>query len=186
MMVYPTETRSEGAGKNMLTGYLFSSIISFLAIILSILVLGWQITANTRYPAFRLAKEIELGVVFTRIEFIIFFSWILTQFIINTMLFYSAVKGIAQLFRLKDHKKLVLPFASLCSCSVRRCFSGRLYQENWIVFVWAPYAFIHGFVIPLLTIILTLLEEERKIFKLSCVLTGHIKHIRIEYADTGD
>jgi len=170
MMVYPTETDDlKAAGKNMLTGYLFSSIISFLAIILSILVLGWQITANTRYPAFRLAKEIELGVVFTRIEFIIFFSWILTQFIINTMLFYSAVKGIAQLFRLKDHKKLVLPFALVVFVLSGVVFPDVFYQENWIVFVWAPYAFIHGFVIPLLTIILYFVRGGKKKFSNSHV-----------------
>lgn len=170
MMVYPTETGDlKAAGKNMLTGYLFSSIISFLAIILSILVLGWQITANTRYPAFRLAKEIELGVVFTRIEFIIFFSWILTQFIINTMLFYSAVKGIAQLFRLKDHKKLVLPFALVVFVLSGVVFPDVFYQENWIVFVWAPYAFIHGFVIPLLTIILYFVRGGKKKFSNSHV-----------------
>jgi len=136
MMVYPTHTSDlKAAGKSMLTGYLFSSVISFLAIILSILVLGWQITANTRYPAFRLAKEIEMGVVFTRIEFIIFFSWILTQFIINTLLFYAAVKGIAQLFGINDHKKIILPFALVVFVLSGVVFPDVFYQENWIVFV---------------------------------------------------
>jgi spore germination protein KB len=165
MMIYPTEAENpKSAGKSILTGYLFSGVISFLAIILSILVLGWQITANTRYPAYRLAKEIELGVVFTRIEFIIFFSWILTQFIIDTLLFYAAVKGIAQLFRLRDHKKLVLPFALVVFVLSGVVFPDVFYQENWITFVWAPYAFIHGAVIPLLTLILYFVRGGKKKF----------------------
>jgi len=165
MMVYPTEVDDpKAAGKGILIGFLFSGIISFFSIILSILVLGWPITANTRYPAFRLAKEIELGTIFTRIEFIIFFSWILTQFIINTMLFYSAVKGIAQLFRLKDHNKLILPFALVDFVMSGIVFPDVFYQENWITFVWAPFAFIIGAVIPLLTFILYFVRGGKKKF----------------------
>jgi spore germination protein KB len=97
------------------------------------------------------------------------FTWILTQFIINTMLFYSAVKGIAQLFRLKDHKKLVLPFALVVFVLSGVVFPDVFYQENWIVFVWAPYAFIYGFVIPLLTIILYFVRGGKKKFSNSHV-----------------
>ena len=160
MMIYPVGIDNlREAKKSIFTGYFWAGSISFLAILMSILVLGWPITANTRYPAFRLAKEIDVGIIFSRIEFIVFVSWILTQFIINTLFFYAGITGLSQLLKLKNHKILVIPAAFLALIFSGIVFPDVIYQENWIAFGWVPYIITHSFIFPVLILVVYLVKR---------------------------
>ncbi len=154
LMIYPAhlDDPKEG-GKFFFKGYFLGGGITCISILMSVLALGWAITANSRFPVFRLANLINVGIVFSRIEIIVFVIWVLTQFIFSTVFFYGFVTGLSQLLKLKDHKRLVLPLALLLLTMSEVVFPDVAYQENWIVFAWVPYIFTHGFILPVFLLV---------------------------------
>ncbi len=149
MMVYPARLDDLNKGeKSFLKGYFLGGGITCISILMSVLVLGWAITANSRFSVFRFANLINVGIVFSRIEVIVFVVWVLTQFIFCTIYFYAFVIGLSQLLKLKNHKRLVLPLALILLTMSEVIFPDVAYQEHWAVFTWIPYIFTHGFVLP--------------------------------------
>ncbi len=154
LMIYPAHLDdSKEGGKSFLKGYFLGGGITCISILMSVLALGWAITANSRFPVFRLANLINVGIVFSRIEIIVFVIWVLTQFILSTVFFYGFIIGFSQLLKLKDHKRIVLPLALILLTMSEVVFPDVAYQEHWIVYTWVPYIFTHGFVLPVFLLV---------------------------------
>ncbi|GGF81135.1 hypothetical protein GCM10010912_27800 [Paenibacillus albidus] len=64
-----------------------------IIVLLSVLVLGIEQTENSTFPAFALAKSINVGNFLQRVEGILITIWILTFFIKISLLFLSILKG---------------------------------------------------------------------------------------------
>jgi spore germination protein KB len=160
MMIYPANIdNASEAKKSIFRGFLFAGFITFITILMSILVLGSRITAILKYPTYLLAKEISLGIIFTRLEFIVAGTWIITQFMVGTLTFYVAVKGLSQLLGLKDHKRIVIPMGLIILVMSEIVFPDDIYQINWVNLVWMPYATTNGFILPFLLFIVHLIKK---------------------------
>lgn len=160
MMIYPAHIyNASEAKKSIFKGFLFAGFITFITILMSLLVLGSKITAISEYPTYILAKEISLGIIFTRLEFIVAGTWIITQFMMGTLVFYAAVRGISQLLGLKDHKKIVIPMGLIILVLSEIVFPDDIYQRNWVNLVWLPYATTNGFILPILLFIVYLIKR---------------------------
>jgi spore germination protein KB len=76
-----------------------------------VLVLGIEQTENSAFPAFALAKTINVGDFFQRVEGILITIWVLTFFIKISLLFLSLLQGLQSVFRLKEQSALIYPLA---------------------------------------------------------------------------
>ncbi|MBP2651208.1 MAG: spore germination protein [Firmicutes bacterium] len=160
------------AKKSILKGYLFGGFIIFVTIIMSILVLGQNITSKLQYPTYVLAKEINIGKIFTRLEFLIALVWIVAIFIIGILFFHAAVISLAQLLRLKDPRKIVIPLALIMLVLSEVILPDIPYYANWINLVWIPYSITIALIIPLLLLLVFSLKNRifnKKISK--CIRT---------------
>ncbi len=163
LMVYPLHIGDAlGARKPLLKGFLWSNLIAFIVIAVSILVLGGMIASKSKYPTFLLLKEINIGDIFTRLEYFISVVWIVTQFVVCSLFFYSSVTGLAELFRLKDYRYIVPPFALFVFIMTGVVFPSDVYNMNWLSFGWYPFSITMGVVIPL---ILPLASGVKKLIK---------------------
>jgi len=154
LMIYPANTDNVSVAKKaIIKGFLVSGFIVFTSILMSVLVLGSKISASLQYPTYLLAKEIRLGIIFTRLEFIIAGTWIITQFMVAVLCFYAGLTGLSQLVGLKDHKRIVLPMGLVILLLSEIVFPDVIYQTSWISLVWLPYATTHGLFLPLLLLI---------------------------------
>jgi len=163
LMIYPRHVNNPGrAGKSMFIGYLWSSSVVFVAILMSILVLGPDIASKSQFPIYHLSKEINVGMVLTRLESIITAIWIMTQMTISILYFYASVVSIAQLFKLKDHKSLIIPFGILTQVMTGVVFPSVIYQENFDSLVWPLYILTYGFILPVVMFITHLVRGKIK------------------------
>lgn len=154
LMVFPVNANNTfGAKKSFIKGYLWGGFLVFLSIMFSILVLGSTITSNSQYPVYILAKEINLGIVFTRLEFIVAAVWIVTLLTRGIFYFYAAVTALAQLLKLKDHKKIIMPLGLIVVVLSEIVFSDVIYQSDWDTYTWPPFAATFGLIIPIIMII---------------------------------
>lgn len=124
-MVYPVNLGNlKQAKKAILAGYFLGMIVLAFGIMFCILVLGSTVTTNLRFPLFTVTKEINVGTIFSRVEALIVFVWLVTNFIFTYASMYAGTKGLSQLLKLKDYKTLVLPV-----CLIVVLYSGFIYKN---------------------------------------------------------
>lgn len=119
-------------------------------VLLSVLILGIEQTANSTFPAFVLAKTINIGNFIQRLEGILVTLWVMTFFIKTTLLFFSILSGIKTVFHLKSYHSLVYPIAVLFIVVAWNTYLNSVYIADIIQKVWAGYSMIHLMIIPVL------------------------------------
>jgi spore germination protein (amino acid permease) len=165
LMIYPRNVNDiHKAEKAIFKGYLWGAFLIFLSILMSILVIGNKITAQSQYPIYLLAKEINVGIIFSRLEFIVAAVWIVTLFIKGVLYFYAGILGFSQLIDLKEHKRIVIPFGLIMVVMSGIIFPNTDYQKNWDKYVLLPYEATYGLVLPAL--LLLVYTVKNKVLKL--------------------
>lgn len=162
LMIYPVNVTNIKKAKAAINkGYLLASLIIFVSILMTILVLGSGMTSRARFPTYILAKEIDVGVIFSRLEFVIIIIWIATEFTIGTLFFYAGATGLSQLLGLKDYKRVVLPLGLIVLVLSGVVLPDAIYQESWFSLVWVPYSATYGLVLPVLLLIISLIRRPK-------------------------
>lgn len=164
-MFYPLNTDHGSKARNaLISGYLWGSSINFICTLMSILVLGGTITAKSNYPTYLMAKEISIGII-DRIEAIISFTWIITESIRMILYFYAGVIGLAQLFGIKDHKKIILPLGLIMLVYSGIVYPDAAYQVKWDSTTWIPLIGTFGAVLPIVILVISIIKKRIKISK---------------------
>lgn len=152
-MIYPIHTENNSATlKYYFYGYLFGCIIMFFIMIMTILVLGSHVTYISVYSTYFLAKQINLGFL-SRVEGLIVGAWIITLFYKGFCYIYAGVQGLAYSLHLKDYRKIIAPilFSTLIYSNI--VYPNSAYLGFWDKYVWVPYSFTTGALIPIAIII---------------------------------
>lgn len=155
LMVYPSCTeQTSKTRKALFLGYLLGAVVNFVCTIMTIMVLGSTITARSLYPTYLMAKEINVGVI-TRIEGVVSFSWILTEFIRTILYFYAGTIGLCQLFKIKNHKRLILPLGLVTLIYSGVIYPTAVYQAKWDTTTWVVSILTFGVILPILILAVT-------------------------------
>ncbi|GAB7388182.1 endospore germination permease [Bacillaceae bacterium] len=150
LMVLPYVRRKEKGRKAFLIGSFLGSLILFLVTLTALLVLGAELTARQVYPSYILARKVSIGGFVERIEALMAGIWIITIFIKLTLSFYASAIGLAQTFRLKEYKPLLLPLGMILTVLSLVVSPNIVYTQTVIRQIWPPYSLTFGFVLPLL------------------------------------
>lgn len=148
LMIFPFVDRQNQIKKYFTLFIISTALIGTLIVIISISVLGVDITARSTFAVFEVAKEIRVGTFFERVEVLIGGIWIMTIFVKLSFCFYAANLASAQLFHLKSYRVTILPYGILVTA-----FS-LLVHPNTAQFAWFVmgasqlYSLFHGFFIP--------------------------------------
>lgn len=154
-MVFPSHLKDlKKAKHSMLYGYLLGMFIAVIGVLMCILVLGETITSNSRYPLFVLSREVNVGTIFSRIEGIVIAVWLTTNFISTFFFIYMGIKGISQILKLSDYKKIVIPFGLIIAVYSQFIYKNVPYQIRWDSETWPVLAFTAGAVFPVLLLLL--------------------------------
>jgi spore germination protein KB len=153
LMILPFANHNKSIGKAFVAGVLIAGVVLLLLTMLSVLVLGADITTRQIYPTYILAKKINVGRFFERMEVIVAGIWFLTIFFKLTVCFYAATLGLSQTFRLMDYKPLTLPLGMLIVSLSILSYPNITYFQNFALQIWPSFAFSYGFVLPVLLLI---------------------------------
>ena len=96
LMITPYISEKAKMKKNFYKGTLIGGLLLTIIIMLSILVLGSDLTTRQTYPSYMLAKKISIGNFLERIEVIVAIIWILTIYFRLTICYYGLSLGLAQ------------------------------------------------------------------------------------------
>ncbi|RRJ62937.1 GerAB/ArcD/ProY family transporter [Paenibacillus haidiansis] len=78
MMLFPSMNRAEEMRRGMLLGATLGGIILIITTVLTILVVGAVPSARYAYPGYALARRINIGDFFQRVEAILALMWTIT------------------------------------------------------------------------------------------------------------
>ncbi len=160
LMIYPASTNHTKKTRNALfLGYIFGSVMSFVCTIMSIMVLGSKITAQSQFPIYLLAKEINLGII-NRIEGITALSWLLSSFTKTLLYFYAGTIGFCQLFKIKDYRKIVFPLGLVILVFSGVVYPDAAYEAKWDTTTWIPFIGTFGAILPIIIIVITKIKKK--------------------------
>ncbi|WP_413376627.1 GerAB/ArcD/ProY family transporter [Alkalihalobacillus sp. 1P02AB] len=163
LMFFPKNVSNLKKVKHYFLGGMFlGGFFVFIAVLLSILVLGADSTARQMYPSYVLAKSINVGDIITRIEVIMAGMWMITIFFKMSLYFYATTVGLAEFFNLQTYRPIVLPIVILAVGFSTIIYPNVAFMSSWDSKYWAPYAFTMGVLFPLLTLIVDKLRNPRK------------------------
>lgn len=150
LMVFLPLVKGEKKGERAwMGGAAAGGFVLSIIVLLSVLILGIEQTENSTFPAFALAKTINLGNFFQRVEGILITLWILTFFIKISLLYLSILQGMKTVFRLKEQNPLIYPLSVLFIIVAWNTYINTVYVADIIQNVWSGYAFLHLLVIPM-------------------------------------
>lgn len=149
-MVFPAYVKNrEKLGKALFIGTSVGSVCMILVTLLSISVLGAESTARHMYPTYALARKINIGNFFQRIEAILAGMWFFSIYFKITLYSYACVTGLAQILKLKDYRPLTLPFGMILVVYSLEVYPNVVYMAEWDSTVFLPYVLSFGLLLPL-------------------------------------
>ncbi|MDD9267423.1 endospore germination permease [Paenibacillus sp. GCM10023248] len=153
-MIFPAHVNQDGKIKK---AYLLATVfggLCFVAItFLCIAVLGTKLTERLMYPSYVLAKEINIGNFFERVEILIAGIWFLTVYFKTTFYFYAFVMGLAQILNIEDYRPLTMPLGMILVVYSLVVYPNVAYMSKFDTQSFIPYVLTAGGLYPLLILI---------------------------------
>lgn len=160
LMVFPFVNHSPKARRAFLIGVFIAGIMLVIISLLTILVLGADLTANQLYPSYNLAEKISIGEFLERLEIIMAGIWFITIYFKLAICFYAATMTFAELFKLKEARQLYLPFGMIMIVSSIVMFPNTSYFLNFIS-IYFFYAMPFAIIFPLLILIVAMIRKKK-------------------------
>lgn len=162
LVLLPFVSQARKAKKAFLAGVSIGGLMLLAVVLLSILVLGDNLTARHMYPSYSLAKKITIGTFLERLEVVMAGIWFITIYFKLAVCFYAATITLAELFKLKEAKPLYLPLGMLMAVLSIVAYPDVTYFMNFAMSVYVGYALPFALGFPLLLLIVAVLRNKRE------------------------
>ncbi len=132
-------------------------------ILLTVLILGPELTADYDLPFWLVIRFIEVGSTFLRIETVIVFLWISAVVVKSTLIYYLGCVTTAEVFGWKSYRRLVIPFGVVLAAASNFLLNNSMELNSFLSNYWPPFAYVFELVIPgLLLAAAVLFKKGRK------------------------
>ncbi|MCJ8013728.1 endospore germination permease [Paenibacillus sp. KQZ6P-2] len=148
LMVIPYVKREQKIKKDIIIVALGAGLLLSLIILVSLLVLGVDMTINNTYPTYFLAQKINIGNFLQRIESTMAVAWLISTFSKAVICYYAFTMGVAQLTGLSNQKILYFPAAIMLFGMADLAAPDVLYYLKHIVPYWMDWDLTNAVVIP--------------------------------------
>lgn len=143
--------------RNIILAYLFSMLIMFLTIFITLGVFGIYLASLFQYPEYMVLKNITLFTSIERIENFLSMQWVIYSFVAISMIIYYITSSIKVNGKNNNYVTLIISF-SICFIS----FSNNAVM-NYFTHNISPYIFSIFLLIYLASIILTFIKRKNMV-----------------------
>jgi spore germination protein KB len=164
LLFIPFVNQSPKINKAFVVGVLIGGIMLILVSLLSILVLGADLTARHMYPSYSLAKKISIGSFLERLEVFMAGIWFITIYFKLAICFYAATMTFAEMFRMKDARQLYWPFGMIMIVLSVVAYPDSVYFMKFASKIDFPYSIPYAIIFPAL-ILMVARFRKKKAFK---------------------
>ncbi|NLY74868.1 MAG: endospore germination permease [Firmicutes bacterium] len=157
-MIFPYLNQPRDGRSRTVLGILLAAFILTLLYLRSIGVLGATRSIAT-YPALEAVKLIKVPFLNIRFEIIVIINFLTLGFLKITTLHYSTVLGLAQIFKFRALRPLIIPVGILTVLLSLINFQGFVENLEFSEVGYPVYALFFQLVIPLLTLIVAVIRK---------------------------
>ncbi|OIK08424.1 spore gernimation protein [Bacillus sp. MUM 116] len=160
LMIFPKSiNKIKKAEKNFFIAILIAGVCLIVLILLTILVLGPDLSARRMYPSYILAKSIRVGNFLQRIEAILAIMWLITIYFKMSIYFYAVVIGFVQTLKSKDYRSYTLPLGMILVTTSLFSHPNVAHSAKYDHEIWPFYALTYGLVLPILLLVINKLRK---------------------------
>ncbi|MBB6444411.1 GerAB/ArcD/ProY family transporter [Bacillus benzoevorans] len=138
LMLVSFMDKPENALKSACLGMIFAAIIVSIIAFCVLLVFGQEISGILRQPTFDIASYISVLDFIQNLEIIAILVWILSVFIKLSVYFFLACYGTAQLFKLKDWRRMIW-IAAILFFVLAQFYPSNAYTFSFMNTYWIYY-----------------------------------------------
>lgn len=161
LMLVSFMEKPEKAIKSAVFGLLSAGILVTLIAISVLLTFGSEISGKLRHPSFDLISYISVMDFIQNLEIIAIVVWILSVFIKLSVYFFLVCYGTAQLFKLKDWRKMIW-IAAIFFFALAQFYPSTSYTFGYMKSYWIYYTIpINAVGIPLLLRIIATIRKRK-------------------------
>ncbi|MDP4164078.1 MAG: endospore germination permease [Bacillota bacterium] len=161
LTIFSHVTDKKSAKKSYFIGSLLGGIVLLIISLMTVAVLGAELTANQTYPTYIVAKKIRIGTFLTRIEVVLAIIWIFTIFYKTYLYFFAAIVGLAQVFNIKDYRTISTPLTFLLCVLSINIYPNAAFMSKWNIDTWIPFSLTFGLFFPVMLIVVGLIKKKR-------------------------
>lgn len=165
LMVFPYVSNLHKAKKVYFAAMIAGGMVIVVITLMSILVLGANITGQSTYPVYALAQSVNIGNFIQRIEVLVGGIWFITLFFKITICFYAAVLAIAKLFKLNDYKPLTFPIGMIIVSLSLIMFSSMVEFTQFVREIWTASVLPYGLVFPIILLVVDSIKQKGTVKK---------------------
>ncbi|MET1122745.1 GerAB/ArcD/ProY family transporter [Priestia megaterium] len=159
-MLLPYLNRPKLIKKVWLSALISSGLILSWTAALNMAVLGLDVMKRSTFPTLATIGKVNLFDFIERLDAIVVFTLLMTVLFKVSIFLYGAILGIAELFKLKSHQRLILPIGVILiflSMSIASSFSEHIEEGlgDTIKYLHVPF-FI---VIPLFMLVISIIQN---------------------------
>jgi spore germination protein (amino acid permease) len=142
LMIFPYVNNIKQIKKSAFWGLFIGGFYFIIIILGNIAVLG-NIGAIDMIPSYQVARLINVGEIITRMEILIAVTFLFNVFLKICIFYYATVLSIAQLFKLREYKSLIIPIGiisvilsiTMYDSPVDEAYAASTYSIHAILFV---------------------------------------------------
>lgn len=162
LMLLPYCNHLKPAKKSWILGTIIGAILLLIPVVLSIMVLGPEMTARQSYVTYILAKKMGIPHVFERMEVIIAIFWIITIFYKLLICSFCLTKSVGTLLKSEDEKTLAFPLGIFIFCTAIISGEDVVYLNDFSSNVWPFFALQTGLLLPLFILFIQKIKKRIK------------------------
>lgn len=162
LMLVSFMEETKKAIKSAVFGMVLAAVTVTASAISVLLVLGHEISGKLLHPAFDAASYIFVMEFIQNLSIVAILVWILSVFIKLALYFFLSCYGTAQLFKLKDWKKMIW-IAAIFFFALAQFYPGTSYTFGYMKTYWVYYVLpINAVGIPLLLWMIGTIRQRQK------------------------
>jgi spore germination protein KB len=158
-MIVPYLNRPQFAKRVWLTALISSGLILCWTALLNISVLGAAMMKKSTFPTLTAVGKVNLFEFIERLDAIVVFTLLITVFFKASVYLYSAIVGIAELFKVNTYHHILLPIGTIViflSLTMASSFSEQM-EEGFLI--EESISFVMFAIIPLFMLIVSISRQ---------------------------
>ena len=152
LMILPYAEDNNKIRKPLLIAVSLGAALLLFTVLMSTAVLGARMN-NSTSVTFAITREIDVAEVLTRLDVLIAITLLITVFVKIAVFYYATVLGLAQIFKLRSYKPLIVPVGILTIAISANLYPSDMEQVYCARYIWPFNASLFEFILPAITLI---------------------------------
>lgn len=157
-MIFPYVNNKKQVSKSVFSGFFIGSMFFLIVILRNISVLG-NIGIIHVLPSYQVARLVNVGEVITRMEVLIALALLFNIFVKISIFYYATVLSIAQFFKLKSYRPLVIPVGIISIVLSISMYNSPAEEVQHATSIYPIYAIPFIILIPIISFIIISIKK---------------------------